>query len=607
MAIPLRANANQTDFFSDHLSHFSGARTNPYAIQVAGAICKDFKLSVAGQRRLNKALNDLPCIDALDSRLSFAWSMEHIIRSPRVHQFGYEHLTIVITLAECFHEAYAAEVFHQLAKKALPPGQSTPHIYQWLDLIHFCNGILAIDEFSSIVESFILLDPYSVTPGGKYSSDRCLTPTQSIADALLALSELTCGKRDNLTLRGGGVIGWLGALAEQFFGLSVTIESKEHVHLHGPLRDAQLSLIYTEKPELIIEDGTMESLTKEMSVISLSPYSRQVHFLPFGGRVQWSALLQQVFGQSFHDLEVHSKSMYAAIGSAFRAIEGAKDSSSINPKQSPHVTLSAMPEEPSAQSLIERLTAYVSSLQRGAAKMERPLRLTPQEAAKMHFEEIKYLVSKCKCGFCHKISDDPAAANSAVPISTGSTVGKIGYCLPSIVETIVMIGLMLSRVVTDRQLNPSREGIQLLYKLRADKFARTPDHDIDIPKPNTVSALYDDLLHAPTSYVLRMACKFFAGGHMPPLGDHLLPTETVALAHEGICAFASELVGGRNVRKDMKGMVRVVNGGFSIGQKTYRIAAWSPRRPIGREGWQWEDVDLEHLPSNGSGSKLWVK
>lgn len=597
--------AGNDTFFSDHLSQFSGARTNPYAIQVAAAVCKDFKLSVGGQRRLNKALNDLPCIDALDPRLSFAWSMEHVIRSPRVHQFGYEHLTIVITLAECFHEAYAAEVFHQLAKRSLPAGQSTPHIYQWLDLLHFCNGILATDEFSSIVENFVLLDPYSVTPGGKYSSDRCLVPAASFADALIAVSQLTCGKRESLTLRGGGAIGWVAALAEQFFGLTVTIESKQHDHLHGPARDAQLNLIYTEKPELVIEDGTMETLTKELSTISLSPYSRQIHFLPFGGRVYWSTLLQQVFGQSFHDLEIHSKSMYAAIGSAFRAIEGAKDSSSINPKQGPHAILSSPPEEPSAQSLVDRLTAYVSSLQRGGAKMEKQLRLTQQEAAKVHFEEIHYLASKCRCVHCHKAADDPSAANQTAPTSNGN--GNIGYCLPGIVETIVMIGLMLSRIVVDRQINPSREGIQLLYKLRTDRFTKTSDHNVIVPKPNTVSALYDDVLHAPTSYIIRMACKFFAGGHMPPLGDHLLPSESVALAHEGICAFASELVGGRGVRRDMKGMVRVVNGGFSIGQKTYRIGAWSPKRPSGREGWQWEDVDLSHLSGNGSGAKLWVK
>lgn len=602
---PLQIDGKSDTFFSDHLSHFSGARTNPYAIQVAGAICKDFKLSIAGQRRLNKALNDLPCIDALDSRLSFAWSTEHVIRSPRVHQFGYEHLTIVITLAECFHEAYAAEVFHQLAKKMLPPGQSTPHIYQWLDLIHFCNGILATDDFSSIVESFILLDPYSVTPGGKYSSDRCLVPASSVADALIALSDLTSGKRENLTLRGGGVIGWLAALAEQFFGLTVTIESKQHNHLHGPTRDAQLNLIYTEKPELIIEDGTLESLSKELSAISFSPYSRQIHFLPYGGRVRWATLLPQVFGQSIHELEVHSKSMYTAIGCAYRAIEGAKDASSISPKQGRHATLSPPPEEPSAQNLIERLTAHISGLQRGGGKMERQLRLTPQEAAKQHYEEIQYLASKCRCIFCHKVLDKSTEPD--ISQSEGKTATDLGYCLPSIVETIIMIGLMLSRIVTDRQIGPSREGVQLLYKLRTDRFAKTLDHNISSPTPNTISTLYDDLLHTPTSYILRMACKFFAGGHMPPIGDHLVPVETVALAHEGICAFASELVGGRGVRKDLKGMVRVVNGGFSIGQKTYRIAAWSPRRPVGWEGWQWEDVELIHLSSDAGGGKLWVK
>ena len=614
-----KTSPDDDNFFGDHLSHFSGARTNPYAIQVASRICKDFKLSIAGQRRLNKALNDLPCIDTSDPGLAFAWSWEHIIRSPRVHQFGYEHLTIVVTLAECFHETYAAEVFHHLAKRALPASQSTPHIYQWLDLLHFCNGILANDEFSLIVENFILLDPYSVTPGSKYSSDRCLVPPESVAAALLALSELTCGKRDTLTLRGGDVLGWIAALAEQFFDLTVSIESKSGEHLHGPKENARLNLIYTEKPELVLQDSSLPELTKEVTNLSLAPLPRQIHFLPYGGRVTWTTVLPQVFGQRFYDLDhIYGKAMYTAIGAAFRAIEDAKDSSSIHPKQGPHASLASHPPEATAAQLISTLTTFISSLQHGQGRMERQLKLTSPEAAKVHLEQIRYLASVCKCVFCSTILNDPAASTSATSETTTengnihhSTSGApqhrdADYCLPSIVSTIIMIGLMLSRIVLANPFRPNREGVQLLYKLRTDRFAKTDDHNTLSPSPNAIAALYDNASSAQTSYILRMAVKFFAGGHLPPLGSDLLPTDCVAVAHEGMCAFAAELAGGRNVRKDLKGMVRVVNGGFGIRQKSYRLAVWSSKRPGGREGWQWEEVQLEHL-KDANGGMLWLK
>lgn len=593
--------ADKDNFFSDHLADFSGARTNPYAIQVASQICKDFNLSVLGQRRLNKALNDLPCIDSADPSLAFAWASEHVIRSPRVHQFGYEHLTIVITLAECFHETYAAETLHHMAKKVLPKSQNTPHIYQWLDLLHFCNGILASDDFGIVVENFILLDPYSLTPGGKYSSDRCLTPPESLATALLALSELICGKRVQLTLRGGGTIGWLAALAEHFYDLTVSIESKLGDHLHGPKDSAQLTLIYTDKPELFVEDASMSALVKEASNISLAPFSALIHFLPFGGRVTWQALLPQVFGQAYHTLDhEHARTMYAAIGSAFVAIESAKDPSSIGPKQ--HAALSLHPPAPSASTLIAILTTSLTSLRRGQGRMEKQLRLSPQDAAKDHLDQIHLLATACNCGICSSISDKPKGANGASHHIETPT----GYCLPAVVETIIMIGLLLSRIVLANPINPSREGVQLLYKLRTDRFSRTQDHNMIAPSPSVIAALYDNVLNAPTAQILRMAVKFFAGGHLPPLGSDLLPYDIVAVAHEGMCAFAAELAGGRGVRKDMKGMVRVVNGGFGLRQKMYKVAAWSQKQPGGREGWQWEEIEVDHLKGE-PGGKLWFK
>lgn len=168
-------------------------------------------------------------------------------------------------------------------------------------------------------------------------------------------------------------------------------------------KNAQLNLVYTEKPELVLEDTLMTELTKEVTRLSLAPLSRQIHFLPFGGRISWSALLPQVFGQDFHDLDhTYSKAMYTAIERAFRAIEEAKDSSSINPKQGPHALLAPHPPKASASRLISTLTTYLPSMQHGQGRMERQFKLTPQEAAKVHLEQMHFLASVCKCPFCSK-------------------------------------------------------------------------------------------------------------------------------------------------------------------------------------------------------------
>lgn len=239
--------------------------------------------------------------------------------------------------------------------------------------------------------------------------------------------------------------------------------------------------------------------------------------------------------------------------------------------------------------------------------MERELRSSPQDAAKTHIEQIYLLAAACNCGICSSISPTKHTGLNGSSASS-HTDPPTGYCLPAVVETIISIGLLLSRIILAHPLNPSREGVQLLYKTRADKLYRTQEHGSCTltPSPNAIAALYDNLLIAPTSQILRMTVKFFAGGHLPILGSDLLPSETVAVAHEGMCAYAAELAGGRGVRKDMKGMVRVVNGGFGIRQKMYKVAVWTSKRPGGREGWQWEEVVVEHL-SGEAGGKLWFK
>ncbi|KAK6365834.1 hypothetical protein LTR64_008670 [Lithohypha guttulata] len=426
-----------------------------------------------------------------------------------------------------------------------------------------------------------------------------------MAAALLALSELTCGKRESLTLRGGGAVGWIAALSELFFGLAVRLASKDGNHLYGLESGARLHLIYTEKPELILDHSTMPQLAKEVTTANLSSLSRQINFIPFGGRVTWRTLLPQVFGHDFHVLEhEHSKVMYTAIGSAFRAIEDAKDNSSISVKQGPHASLASHAPYVSAVLLIETLTSRLYGLQRGAARMERQLKLTPQEAAKLHLEQLRLLADQCPCisyheetaGQCGRILTRPKDVNDIEP----------GYCLPSIVTTIITIVLLLSRIVLEQPINPSKEGVQLLYKLRSTRFSTSLSHDTTSSSPNNIAAYYDNIFTAPTGLICRMAVKLFAGGHLPPLGSDLLPTESVAIAHEGICAYAAELCNGKGSRKDYHGMVMVVNGGLAIRQKSYCLAVWSAAKPGGREGWQWEDIKLSHLYETGGG-RLWMK
>lgn len=635
MAVPKPVNLDA--HFVDHLEQFAGARTNPYAIQVARQICSNFKLSVNGQRRLNRALNDLPCLEALDERLWFGWSYGHVIRSPRAHQTAYEHLAIVITLAECFHETYAAEVFNEMARAALSPTQTTPHIYQWTDLLHYCNGILASDDFGPLVESFINLDPYSVTPGSKYSAAHCLVPAKSFATALLAFSDLTCGNRKQLTLRGGAVLAFLAALAESFYDIKVSMESAEGGYLYGSQAEASLILIYTDKPELHVDGDAVASRSQHRaSSISVPAYSARIHFLPFGGRLAWQNVLPQVFGDRFRALDhEHSQRMYVAIGCAFRALEEAHESeqqTTDSAKSNSNGPGFGHPPPPiSAAQRITSLTAYFPTLQKGASKLERQLRHSPEDAAQVYADHMDELVDACNCLICGSPSNSTTTNTSSKP----EQVETASYCLPSIVETIIYLSLVLSRIVLALPIFPNREGIQLLYKSRTDRQLQQQQHHSHhyqhhhhyhhsthqhrpvrpsmshtTPTPHEIAILYDHIPTAPTATLIRAAVKLFGGGHLPHLGTDALPNGVIALSHDGICAFAAELATGRaGTKGNMRGLVRVVPGGFGVGLKTYRVGVWGLERPGRREAWMWEEIRLGHLQEDedNSSARLWCK
>ena len=113
------------------LSQFCGARTEPYTGHVSASICKQFKMPLKGTRNVNNALNNLPCYEMPDERLTFGWAMKNLIRERIVHENDYENMATMIALAESFHESYAARVMFELAKLHVMPEDITPHFKQW--------------------------------------------------------------------------------------------------------------------------------------------------------------------------------------------------------------------------------------------------------------------------------------------------------------------------------------------------------------------------------------------------------------------------------------------------------------------------------------------
>ena len=234
------------------LAQFCGAKTEPFMGFVSYCLCKDFKLSIKGQRNMNYAINNLPIYRTPDERLTFGWAENSLTRSRMVHEGQYEHLALMVALGEAFHESYAARVMFEMAQMVAGYDDITPHFRQWKNGIHSLNGAFATTEFGIIVEDYIRLDPYSVfTPAGVNASMAQLPiHARTLAEAIMTLGKLSNGTEKQLTIRGSAIISWLAAISDWLYDLRIAIFSEEGNHLHSthPGQDTQVLFVFCGTP-----------------------------------------------------------------------------------------------------------------------------------------------------------------------------------------------------------------------------------------------------------------------------------------------------------------------------------------------------------------------
>jgi hypothetical protein len=547
-----------------------GARKDSYVNWVAWLMLKDFKLSIRGQRNVNTALNNLPTFYSLDESLTFGWSPSNIIRVVDVLQTSYDYLAIMFALADTFHNTYAAQVLHHIAVAKAGEGDVTPHITQWRDHVSSSNGVFAAHDFGLMVENYLRLDPHSVALGSKLTSERVLTEPRQIAEALLALARVTSGKDKQVTLIGGNIIGWFAAISEWLFDLPIALFSCNGDQVLDSTHDQepQVILVFHQHPDIQVHPGRWRpSEAMEKPKNHNHAYSDHLHFVPFGGRVSWQSLLPIVFGQSFFRLNHYeAKTFHTAIGSVARGFQGlveGEDNLDVISCQNRSDPASFGP------GLIQTLTSWLPELRHGQGRMERQLKLSFKEAPQIYFESMKKLHDICHCQLCSDSTTPPA----------------YGFCLVVLVETIVALGLALSKLIVASQVYPTREGLQNFYKSQLEK--RLEAKHVDVHDLRHFAIIYGNEWNASDSRRLQNCVAIFSGRR--PETD--VPEGLVALAHEGICAYMMRL---QPSKKTADGAIRIVTGAINIWSKIYTRASEALVKDSD-ESWMWEEIKFEHL------------
>ena len=575
------------DISTKLMSQFSGAKTDPYTNHVASIMCKDLKPGPQGQRRVNSALSNLPVFFTPDEKLTFGWGFEHIIRNNEVHQGGYEHFTIMVAMAESFHSSWAAEICHEMAKSKAGPKDSLPHLSQWLTILRACNGALASSEFGVTVEDYIRLDPYNLRIGLAEGTHLPLS-AKEIVLALHALAEVVSGRTKELVLTGSAVLGWYGAAAEVLYDLHVAVFSSKGETLKDTKsgEPPQLKLIFREKTGIEVlsnssnssnsSDPKPQGLMHSMANLGIASqqYALSVHSTPFGGRVDWNSLLPRVFGASFGRLDrEESRTFSGMVGAAARLFEGLAHRELADEELISEQNKS----NPSSYGagLVQTLTNWLPELRRFQGRMERALKLDYKSAAAAYRENLTKLREICHCGICYSKPGDENSGEGP----------DHGYCLVTLVESVMALGLALSRVTVAAQIFPTRAGMQGLYRSQVDKRLqargkRWQDH---------FSTVYGDEFNAKDSRHLQVCVALFSGSL--PVQD--LPDNLVAIAHEGMVAYILRLEKSTPGKAD-KAMIRVSSGVINVREKTFRRACLGPVPDTSVDD-LWEAVDVEHL------------
>ncbi len=558
-------------------SQCSGAGIDIYCQWVVMVVSQQLKQSIQGQRRINTALNNLPVIRLPDEKVQLGWTVEHALRNQGVHEAGYEHLAAEVLLTEVFPERYAARVLHEMAIAYSGPEDVIPHFGQMVNQVHSSNGLFINTQFASLVEDYILLDPFN-RAHMKGSRTVSVPSPKAMADALQLLAKVSDGREKQIAVIGGLAIAWFAAVAEWLCDLRVSIHTTDGERLsanHGD-QNSQLLLIYNANPGITAQVGTWSQDSEQTKIVALElPHAdtASLSLTQFGGRFVYNMILVRAFGKSFRHLDrEESKAFGTAIGSCARILQDIAEKHDSSAGTKPSIATYG-------QGLLDTLCNWLPELRHLQGRMERQLKLTSEDAGKVYTEQIQHLKAKCGCDNCCPSTD----GESKGP-------GLEGYCLPSLTETVIALGLLLSSIVVATAMFPTRFGLQSYYIQQAEKRLHVTVNNIS--GPDLFKMLYYDV---PDTIRLAQVAEIYSGS--VPTKD--LHPNLAALAHEGVCVYLLRKLG---INSSEDSCIGVTSGGVCVRQKIYSRACLGPVQVQDEFEDVWEEVKCTHLDKS-----LWLK
>jgi hypothetical protein len=512
----------KASFTINSLAQHAAANVDVVTVQIGRLICDQFKIPVRGDRNVSDAFNNLPVYDS--HGWAFGFGFDHIAR-------GAWSWVIPGILLEYFDEKFSARVCSQLASDLGTPQEMAPSLYQWERLMHACSGVLATNRFGVLVDQFVRLNPYnhvvtSHVAAGTSAHPRGHTSPEAVAKALHLLAKLSSGKVSQIQLIGTDDIGWLAAVAEWLFDMTVKINSAtgKNLYCNCAEKDPQVELVFEsdDQEEALQQLQLGDNAYRLQDVVDDERANvREDHYLcpVLGGRVLWESLFSAVFEDAFMTvLHTEVTIIGTTVACAARVLQAITTGEEGVPSD---LCASSWLSGPGSYGagLVQTMTNWFLGFSRALSNMQHCLKLPLAEAISRYEEQLVKLKKLCACSVCEPHSN-----------------ARKDFCQLAMMESIVALGVSLSRIVIAPELFPKRSGIRLLYEHQCRQVRATQEKGLR--GIERIAYVYGDVFKANNSVMLNICAALFSGVAEQ---FHHTDRNALSLTTNGVCSITGSL------------------------------------------------------------------
>ena len=446
------------------LSRLSAASVDAYTITVGHLIGGAFQLSRGGRSNVEGALSKLKSFGSLGDVLWFGFGLRHLVRSLSVTEQGATLVALCAALAESFSDDAAAEILYEMVKLNTD-STSTPSPRQWRALVKCCAGTFAVTDFPTRAEAFMAMqvDGGLSSTFSRYNVD---AEPVAVANALAGIGKLSCGEWTAIEISGGREAGWLAAVGEWLFNLTVSIKDE-----HGFLKytscpsnqSPQIEIHYLSNSMQRGQGGSQVAVMKKSfnlhsidDLINADTRLKTTTVTSVSGRVQWDKCLSASFGKGFETLKTLSTTVGTVIGSAarmFEAIARAEEDVPFEMLERNQLYMDAA----FGSGLLQTAVGWLPELLPFEDVIESASMAMSYTDAKSKYEaNLAKLSTTCDCMICG--------------VRSRETYNK--PCLVAMVETIIVLCRLLATTECAPDLFPHRLGLKKF--LEDQKYKRQP-------------------------------------------------------------------------------------------------------------------------------------